>query len=797
MTVPATTRKAGPFTGNGTQTVFPFAFKIFATTDVKVVVADTTGTESTLSSGFTVNMNADQVASPGGSVTLSTALATGYKLALLGNLPYDQTLAIPGGGNYNPVSHENALDRIVEQVQQVAEVGSRVLTLPVTAGGASTTLPSPAGSKFIGWNAAGTALENIDQSTLVTSVAYGTANSDIFSGDGVQTVFTLTNNPGTQANLDIDIGGVTQTAGIDFTWTSGTTVTFTVAPPSGVRIQARYMQALAQGTADAAATTVTDSGGWFSAVATKVVESVLGWIGSWIWGRDDNVFQYLSVSEIASVKAYSFSVDVTASVQNAINTAFANKRSLYCPAGGYLTTGLALPGSISPTDTRSRSFRIYGQGVGIPYSTLNNGGTVFKSTTDAPILSDPVVTLPNAVAEYEVDHIRFDGTSTTPVVLIHSLYGNSSVHHCVAYQRGTGDGFKFEYIVTGQVHANYTFNRDFVTATMGLSRVGIGFNFPQGYGGGLASIHHNSARGFLTAYYLGGNGSAPADDYSPEVAHNEASTVYNGFILTSDVNKAWVHHNYLEGGDQGIGIKNDSDYATIENNLIFAGFSKAIEDITTTNVGTVIAANTVSTGSVANAIGIDVQSSAAFGGNDKTVFGNSIIYTLGTAGVSGLKISGTDSRISHWGNMYSPRGGWTGSGTKEINDTSTGVYGFAEAYIGSRKVPVLSQGVIYLQSGASALTEANVATNILTVPEGSYYLCSATVAATVNRLSLSNSKSGRLITFRTTTANMSFVNSAYIKTAAAASFTGPGTITFLVENSGGSNFAYELARTVF
>ncbi len=511
-----------------------------------------------------------------------------------------------------------------------------------------------------------------------------------------------------------------------------------------------------------------------------------------------SVFDFLTSAEIAAVQAYTFSTDITAKVQAAINAAFAAKADLFCPAGGYLVSGLTLPGSITPTDTRAQVFRLYGRGCGIPYATINNGGTVFKSVTDAPILTDPVMTLPNSPCEYEVDHIRFDGTSSTPVVDVHTLYGNSSLHHCVVYQRGTGDGYKFGYMVTAQVYANYAFNRDFVTVVLGTSRVGVGFNFPQGAGGGLASIHHNSARGFLTAYSIAGNGSAGADNYAVEVHHNEGSTVYNGFLLSSEVNKAWVHHNYLEGGDGGIGIKNESDYASIQNNLVFSGFSKGIEDISTTNVGSVITGNTVNTGSVANAIGIDVASSAAFGGNDKTVHGNSLIYTLGTAGVSGLKISGTDPRISHWGNMYSPRGGWTGAGTKEINDTSSnGVFGFAEGYVGTRKIPILSRGALYLQQGSSALTESNVSANVLTVPEGSYYICSATVATTVNKLALSNTTQNRLLTFRTTTANMSFVDSAFIQTAGGVAFTGPGTITFIVDYTGGNNFAYELSRTVF
>ena len=48
MTISSTTRKAGPFTGNGVTVAFPFAFKVFTVADVLVVQAVTaTGIETT------------------------------------------------------------------------------------------------------------------------------------------------------------------------------------------------------------------------------------------------------------------------------------------------------------------------------------------------------------------------------------------------------------------------------------------------------------------------------------------------------------------------------------------------------------------------------------------------------------------------------------------------------------------------------------------------------------------------------------------------------------------------------
>jgi trimeric autotransporter adhesin len=138
MTVPSTTRKAGPYTGNGVQTVFPFSFKVFSVADVTVTQTDTIGVDATLTSGYVVTLNPDQVASPGGSITLSVAPPSGYKITATGALPYDQTLSLPGGGNFSPVAAENAFDRVVMQLQQVNEKVSRAITLPVS----STQAPS-------------------------------------------------------------------------------------------------------------------------------------------------------------------------------------------------------------------------------------------------------------------------------------------------------------------------------------------------------------------------------------------------------------------------------------------------------------------------------------------------------------------------------------------------------------------------------------------------------------------------------------------------------------------------------
>lgn len=536
---------------------------------------------------------------------------------------------------------------------------------------------------------------------------------------------------------------------------------------------------------------------WTAAKAADIFKE----IGIRDFGRLMNVFLWFTSAQLADVRAYTFTQDVTTAVQTAITATFGANVGLELPPGGYKidAASLTLPGTLAP-DTRARRFVFVGAGGGIPYSNLNNGATVLKSVSDRPILTDPAVTLPNAVSTHIVEGIRFDGTSTTPVVYFHSLYGQSRFTDNIIYQRGIGDGFKCEYNVTSYVTHNYAYNRDYVTTGLGAARVGVGFNFPQGYGGGLPVVRDNSARGFKDGYIFSGTGAPPADNYSPEIHHNEASTVYNGMTITSDVNAAWITNNYFEGGDGGTAIINTSDFCNFFGNLIFAGFLTGIDDSSTTNSGSVYIGNTINTGAVVNATGAYLVSSAAFGGNQKTYLCNTHIYTLGTNGVIGLRIGGTDPCISHLGNNYNPRGGWTGTGTKEISDESTnGIQGFGEVFLGARKAPLLSRGVTYLQQSTAVLTAADVVTNVLTVKAGNSHVITPAGAVSINKIA-GDVTPGRDFILRMTNNLVTLTNSAFLKLPGGTAFvsgTAGGVVRGIVERVGADNYFYVQSVATF
>ena len=273
MTIPATARRAGAYEGNDSATSFAFSFKVFADTDIAVVHADAGGvvTELTKDSDYSVTLNSNQDTSPGGSITYPITgdpLPDGETLTITGNLPYDQPLDLPTGGNFSALAAENEYDRLAMQIQQLKEQTDRSLHVPV-ASGVDTELPMPVGSTVIGWGADAEALVTIPIDEMATAVAYGQMLAEIFAGDGSETDFELTESPVLVSNAHASIDGVTQANGTDFVLLSdGVTIRFDAAPPNGSVICIRYGRAVTSGVDDSAI--VGFSPGYTAAVSRSV-----------------------------------------------------------------------------------------------------------------------------------------------------------------------------------------------------------------------------------------------------------------------------------------------------------------------------------------------------------------------------------------------------------------------------------------------------------------------------------------------------------------------------------------------
>lgn len=181
MSVDTTTRKAS-FTLDGTTDTFDFTFRALSATDIKCVsTTNSTDTILTYTTNYTVALNSDGV---GGTVTLVSAPSTGTGTLTVYRETTDTQESDYEDYNQFPADTlEEDLDRRTLISQELDETIDRTVTLGISSPSVtSTALPTPTADRYIGWDSAGTALENKNISSLgaITTDTDGTltANSD-------------------------------------------------------------------------------------------------------------------------------------------------------------------------------------------------------------------------------------------------------------------------------------------------------------------------------------------------------------------------------------------------------------------------------------------------------------------------------------------------------------------------------------------------------------------------------------------------------------------------------------------
>lgn len=216
MTVSSLVNRAD-YTGNGVAVIYSYPFRIFAATDLVVTTADLSGNESVLSypGQYSVSGVGNSV---GGSITLTTVLASGWHLTIERDVALLQTSSFRNQAEFFPAVYENAIDYVTMALQEIQADNSRFLAFPATVDTTvvSGILPPPVANDALFWDANGVRLEN----RPVDSSAIG------IPGQG-RTVSTATaliaNDLGTIFNV-LDYGAVgngvaDDTAAINLTWT--------------------------------------------------------------------------------------------------------------------------------------------------------------------------------------------------------------------------------------------------------------------------------------------------------------------------------------------------------------------------------------------------------------------------------------------------------------------------------------------------------------------------------------------------------------------------------------------------
>jgi len=132
MTISSTTVK-NSYSGNGSNDTFVYGFKIFANTDLQVIIRSAAGTETTktLTTHYTVTGVGS--ASGGNVVFTSGNIPTATEtVVLIRNVPQTQAIDYIANDPFPAETHEEGLDRATMTTQQVQEELNRSIKLSRT-----------------------------------------------------------------------------------------------------------------------------------------------------------------------------------------------------------------------------------------------------------------------------------------------------------------------------------------------------------------------------------------------------------------------------------------------------------------------------------------------------------------------------------------------------------------------------------------------------------------------------------------------------------------------------------------
>lgn len=306
------------YSGDGVTTVFAVTAYFLNEEDVggahlKVTLRSSGGTETVLVENTDYTVSGAGVLS-GGTITLTTAPASGETLVINRNVPATQRTDYQSYDAFPAETHERALDKLTMRTQQLGSELSRAISFPETDATTLTRiLPSSSSraNKALIFDADGAvAVSNNDyadieaqqdilvQSEAARDAAEGYAQSaaeyydlvvaapviassatiDRFSGDGSTTGFTLSVEPLNEDNTSVYISGLYQQK--DTYSVSGTTLTFSEAPPTGTNnIEVSITKGYGIGTpSDGTISTakVVDSAITFAKIQDIATDTILG-----------------------------------------------------------------------------------------------------------------------------------------------------------------------------------------------------------------------------------------------------------------------------------------------------------------------------------------------------------------------------------------------------------------------------------------------------------------------------------------------------------------------------------------
>ena len=398
MTISSTSIK-NSYSGNGSTATFNYTFKIFANSDLQVIIRSSSGTETvkTITTHYTV---AGAGNSSGGSITFTSGnIPTNTETVVIRrNLPQTQTIDYIANDPFPAESHEEGLDRAMMTIQQIQEELDRSIKVSRTTSITTPEITDDAtarAGKLLGFDSTGNVLDaTIDGSGVAVSAtnAANSATAAANSASAAATSATAAENAKIAAEAALDtfdddfLGAKSSNPSVDndgnaladgalyFDTTNNVMKVYDLGNTQWKQLTPTTSQQSNIDAAVANASNINAVGGNISNVNT-------------VAGNNTNINTVASNNtNINTVAGISSNVTTVAGAVSAINTANSNASNINTVAGaitnvnnvgGSITNVNSVASNLSSVNSFANTYRIASSA---PTSSLDVGDLYFDTT---------------------------------------------------------------------------------------------------------------------------------------------------------------------------------------------------------------------------------------------------------------------------------------------------------------------------------------------------------------------------------------------------------------------------------
>ena len=290
-----------------TQTSFAVPFEFFADTDLNVYVDEVL---QTITTNYTVSGG-------DGSTGTVTMTVTGAKTVIITrDTTIERTTDFTAGVDINRAALNTQLDTLTAigaDVKDLAERSIRIKDFDPSTASLELPAASVRADKLLSFDTEGAVSLQPPSAYFSGAILGANYTTNTFTGDGTTTSFTITIEAGSKNNIQIYIDGVYQNK--DSFTVSGTTLTFTEAPPLGSSVECMIGESIPVG-AETNATAVNYT--YAGTTTTRTLAAKLG--------------------EMISVKDFGAVGDGVTDDTAAFTAALAAYDNILVPAGTYIVT---------------------------------------------------------------------------------------------------------------------------------------------------------------------------------------------------------------------------------------------------------------------------------------------------------------------------------------------------------------------------------------------------------------------------------------------------------------------------